>query len=354
MAASVGIIGAAGFAGSELTGLIMQHPEFELRAITSDSLAGTLLSEVNPGYVGSSDIRFTHHDNEALLECDAVFLAVPHTAALELAPPLIEAGVSVFDLSADYRLKDPAVYEAWYKTPHSSPDLLAKTVFGLPELNRTELESANVCHSEGEAVLVACAGCYPTASSIAAYPAINAELVTTPVIIDAISGITGAGKSATERTHFCFASENLEAYALTNHRHTPEIEQILGLPGQVIFSPHLAPLNRGILATVYLPLREASLGSKNLADLVALYRDFYRNDSFVEVLEGGRLPKTSSVAGTNKVQLGLAFAQQTKTLIVVSAIDNLCKGAAGQAVQCANIVFGLPEESGLEAIARYV
>lgn len=351
MAISIGIVGAAGFAGSELVRLLITHPQFTVEVITSDSLAGTSLAEVNPSFRGVSDLRFSPHDDPALKECDAVFLAVPHTAALESVPSLLEAGVSVFDLSADYRLKDASVYQAWYGVEHSSPELLSQAVFGLPELFRAELDAANIRRFEGEAVLVACAGCYPTAGSLAAYPAVNAGLTNSPVIIDAISGVTGAGKKANERTHFCFANENVEAYSLATHRHTLEIEQILGLPDQVVFSPHLAPLNRGILATVYLPLREEVVSSRDLGDLHALYHDFYAACPFVEILPMGTLPRTSSVAGTNRVHIGLALQEKTRTLMVVSAIDNLCKGAAGQAIQCANIVFGFPEEEGLGATA---
>lgn len=354
MTTSIGIIGAAGFAGAELLRLAVAHPDFEVHTITSDALAGVPLSEVNPSFLGTQDLCFSSHDTEDLYDCDAVFLAVPHTAALKTVPSLIDHGVAVFDLSADYRLKDPAIYEAWYGTKHSSPELLKQAVFGLPELFSEELKLASIRHFEGDAILVACAGCYPTASGLAAYPAIDASLVTPPVIVDAISGVSGAGKGANERTHFCFANENLEAYGVGKHRHTPEIEQILGLPDQVIFTPHLAPLNRGILATVYLPLPKGPGSPDDIDELIAIYEDFYRDCPFVQVLEKNTLPKTSSVAGTNKVHIGLALQESTRTLIAVAAIDNLCKGAAGQAIQCANIVFGLPETQGLEGTAYYV
>lgn len=349
MTISVGIMGAAGFAGSELVRLLSAHPDFEVRAITSDSLKGTRFSEIYPSFIGATDLAFTDHDDRALYDCEAVFLAVPHTAALVVVPRLLDAGVTVFDLSADFRLKNAAVYEKWYGVSHTAPGLLAETVFGLPELNRSEFETATSRHEIGQAVLVACAGCYPTASSLAAFPAVHFGLVKTPVIIDAISGVTGAGKKANERTHFCFANENVEAYSVGKHRHTPEIEQILGLPDQVVFTPHLAPYNRGILATVYLPLIESS--SDDLVAWQARYQEFYQDDYFIEVLPVGQLPKTTAVAGTNRVHIGLALQETTNTLVVVSAIDNLCKGAAGQAVQCANIVFGLPEERGLTSYA---
>ncbi|MEG0758645.1 MAG: N-acetyl-gamma-glutamyl-phosphate reductase, partial [Raoultibacter sp.] len=278
---------------------------------------------------------------------DAVFLAVPHTAAMAQVPALLKAGISVFDLSADYRLKDADVYEKWYATKHTSPELLEQAAFGLPELFRAELARVAADHAAGTATLVACAGCYPTATSLAAYPAVNAGFVDGTVIVDAISGVTGAGKKATERTHFCFANESVEAYGVGKHRHTPEIEQILGIPGKLVFTPHLAPLNRGLLSTVYLPL----VSTVTLEDLHARYTAFYADDPFVNVLPLGTMPKTSSVAGSNYCHIGLALSQAGDMLIAVGAIDNLCKGAAGQAVQCANIVFGLDETTGLSASA---
>lgn len=352
MGISTGIVGAAGFTGSELVRLLLDHPSFDVRVITSDSLSGIALSEVYPNFTGITDLRFSDHDNPELLECEAVFLAVPHTAALAVAPRLIEEGISVFDLSADYRLVDPQVYEAWYATPHTSPELLTQAYFGLPELFRDEFREARDRKAQGRPVLVACAGCYPTASSLAAYPALKSGRVKTPLIIDAISGVTGAGKKATERTHFCMANESVEAYAVGNHRHTPEIEQILGLSGEVVFTPHLAPFNRGILATVYMPLAQGAPG--DLDAFVSLYREFYKDDCFVEILKAGDLPKTASVAGTNRAHIGLALQDSTKTLLVISAIDNLCKGSAGQAVQCANIVFGFSEDAGLRLVSYSV
>lgn len=349
MSVSVGIIGAAGFAGSELVRLVLGHPHFDVRVITSDSLVGIPLSEVYPNFTGITDLRFSEHDTPELLECEAVFLAVPHTAALAVVPRLMELGICVFDLSADYRLKDPQIYESWYATTHTSPDLLTQAYFGLPELYKNEFTEARQKKLQGQPVLVACAGCYPTASSLAAFPAVRAGKVDGPVIVDAISGVTGAGKKANERTHFCMANENVEAYAVASHRHTPEIEQILELPGKVIFTPHLGPFNRGILATVYMPLAKDAPVDPEV--FTSLYENFYKESRFVEVLEQGRLPKTASVAGTNRVQIGLAVSESSRTLIVVSAIDNLCKGAAGQAVQCANIVFGFSEDEGLGLIA---
>ncbi|MCL1797865.1 MAG: N-acetyl-gamma-glutamyl-phosphate reductase [Eggerthellaceae bacterium] len=350
----VGIIGAAGFTGAELMRLIQSHPAFELHVATSDSQVGKTIASTNPTFIGLGEMCFSAHDDARLFECDAVFLAVPHTVSLDFTPSLLSKGISVFDLSADYRLQNAEVYEQWYGKAHTSVDLLASAVFGLPELKRAELLGAQARFAEGEAVLVACAGCYPTASSLAAYPALAAGMVAPPIIIDAISGITGAGKAASERTHFCFANENLEAYNIGAHRHTPEIEQILGLEGKLVFSPHLAPLNRGLLATVYLPLAQSAKTFGGLDGITECYRDFYRDALFVEVLAAKILPRTASVVKSNRAHIGLALQESTNTLVAVAAIDNLCKGASGQAIQCANIVFGFAEDAGLEAPACYV
>ncbi len=350
MAIRAGIVGAAGFAGVELARILLQHPDFELAVATSDALAAQPLAQAYPAFAGATDVAFSRNADADLASCDVVFLAVPHTAALGMAPGLIEAGVVVIDLSADYRLEDPSVYESWYKTPHTSPELLAKRAFGLPELFYEGLVQAASRRAAGDAVLVGCAGCYPTATSLAAAPAIRAGLVDPCgiVVVDVVSGVTGAGKKASERTHFCFANENLEAYGVGTHRHTPEIEQILGIPGRLVFTPHLAPLNRGLLSTVTLPLARGAAPSRQ--ELESLYADFYEGRSFVRVIEDG-MPKTSSVAGSNYAHIGVAVNETARAIIAVCAIDNIGKGAAGQAVQCANIVFGLDERSGLAACA---
>lgn len=355
MAYRVGVVGAAGYAGAELVRLLLAHPDFELVAVTSNADAGQPLSAVYPAFAGVTGLAFTAHDDPALATCDAVFLAVPHTAALAVVPGLLAAGVTVIDLSADYRLSDPAVYEAWYNAPHTSPELLRTRAFGLPELFSEGIAAAAARRRAGEAVLVACAGCYPTATSLGAAPALRMGWCRddAPIVVDAVSGVTGAGKGANAHTHFCSADENLEAYGVCRHRHTPEIEQILDAEGRVVFTPHLAPLKRGLLSTVTLQLADDARSLSD-AEAVEAYRAFFAGRDFVRVLDAGQMPRTASVVGTCACQLGLAVDARVGVLVVTSAIDNLCKGAAGQAVQCANIVFGLEERRGLPLVAMPV
>jgi N-acetyl-gamma-glutamyl-phosphate reductase len=342
------VVGAAGYAGIECVRLLAAHPEFELMYVTSDAQAGELVSDSYPALSRVCDLKFSRKDDAPLEQMDVVFLAVPHTAAMAVAPALVAAGVCVVDLSADYRLHDADVYEQWYGVKHTSPELLSEAAFGLPELFGEGLAQLAEKHASGKGVLVACAGCYPTATSLAAAPAIRAGALADKcaVYVDAVSGVTGAGKGCNARTHFCNANENVEAYGVTTHRHTPEIEQILGIEGRLVFTPHLAPLNRGLLSTVNIPVSHG-FELKTTEEFVALYQDFYKGSVFVEALDAGTFPKTKSVCGTNCAQVGVAFDARTCSLVAVGAIDNLCKGAAGQAIQCANIVFGLPEQTGL-------
>lgn len=353
MSYNVGVIGAAGYAGLELVRLLMQHPSFKVTVITSNADAGKRLDQVSATFYGATDLVFSTHDDPAVRSCDLVFLAVPHTAALAQVPNLLASGVSVIDLSADYRLKDPAVYEQWYGTRHTSPELLTTRSFGLPELFGDDMVRAQTQYAAGNPVLVACAGCYPTATSLAAAPALRAGWTQGRVIVDAKSGVTGAGKGCTEKTHFCHADEDVQAYSVGNHRHTPEIEQILDKQGQVIFTPHLIPQKRGLLSTVYLHLSDAA-ADLSLTDIMQHYGDFYAQRPFVQVLLAGHLPRTADVVGTNVCQIGLVLQDTTQTLIALGAIDNLCKGAAGQAVQCANLVCGLEETCGLPRIGMAV
>ncbi len=352
MATRAGVVGAAGFAGIELVRLLALHPDFDLACATSDAQAGARIADAYPALAGTSagSRAFERTEEADLASCDVAFLAVPHTAALALAPRLLAEGVSVVDLSADFRLRDASVYERWYGVPHTAPDLLGAAAFGLPELFPKDLARAASEVAAGRAALIACAGCYPTATSLAAAPALRAGIARADaaIVADAISGVTGAGKKATERTHFCFANENAEAYGVGRHRHVPEIEQILGIEGRLVFAPHLAPMSRGLLSTVYVPLAPGTAASAE--EIEALYADFYRESAFVSVLSG-RMPRTASVAGTNRAHVGVAVEERTGMIVAACAIDNLGKGAAGQAVQCANIAFGLDERRGLEQLA---
>ena len=340
----VGVVGAAGYAGIQAVSILAEHPNLELVAIASDANEGTELSEVYPAFLnaecGVRHCKFGSINDILSLKLDAVFLAVPHKASLDLTPKFLDAGVSVIDLSADYRLQDPQVYEKWYGVRHSSPELLESRIFGLPELFPIEGEVE-------KPALIACAGCYVTASSLAAKPFVESEFFDSSLtpVIDAISGYTGAGKNPGDKGLFVNASENVSAYGVTHHRHTPEIEQILGT--QVVFTPHLAPFTRGILSTVTMK-SEPSLTPEKMH---SLYTQFYSESEFVKVLPLGQFPQTSHVAGTNFAHIGVAVNEEKHVAIAICAIDNLVKGAAGQAVQCANIVFGFPENAGLTRIS---
>lgn len=335
----VAIVGAAGYAGAELTRLLLAHPSFELVTVTSTSDAGRGVSELYPA-LADCDLTYVEHDAAVVAaSAQVAFLAVPHTAAMAMAPALLDAGLTVIDASADFRLHDPELFAAWYATPHTAPDLLDEAVYGLPELWRDSLP---------EARLVACPGCYPTASLLAAAPAVRSDaLISSRVIVDAISGLSGAGRSLSEATHFVNVAESLSAYKVCCHRHTPEIAQglaDLGLPHpSVVFTPHLAPLDRGMLATVYLDVDPGLLAE----EAHELYRQAYADEPFITVCEPGVQPASRHVRGTNRAHIGVALDESSHTLVVTCAIDNLVKGTSGQAVQCANIALGLPETAGL-------
>ncbi|MDA3936554.1 MAG: N-acetyl-gamma-glutamyl-phosphate reductase [Actinomycetota bacterium] len=336
----VAIIGAPGYAGVELTRLVLGHPDMRLTIATSGSEAGRRIDDVYPAFTGLTDLSYVAPDVGAVADCsEVVFLAVPHTVAMEYAAPLLARGVRVIDASADFRLKDVEVYEHWYGVAHKSPDLLKEAVYGLPEMDRTEL---------ADATLIACPGCYPTAAILAALPALEAEMVSPlGVIIDAKSGVSGAGRAPTAVTHYPSANESMMPYKVGSHRHTPEIEQgfslASGQSSSVTFVPHLVPMNRGMLATVYLRMNvEASA-----QDVVDLYLERYGKEPFVSVHAAGRMPATSEVRGSNRAHIGLAVDESAGLLIASCAIDNLVKGTSGQAIQCANIASGYEETAGL-------
>jgi N-acetyl-gamma-glutamyl-phosphate reductase len=345
---NVAVVGAAGYAGIEAVRLILGHPRLKLTIATSGADAGKRLSELYPSLAGATDLRFTEPDAGAIAgAADVALLAVPHTAAIELAVPLLAAGVRVIDLSADFRLHDAAVYEQWYGVKHTAADLLADAVYGLPEFDRSALADAR---------LVACPGCYPTATALAAIPVLEAGIATnTRVVVDAKSGVSGAGRSLTPSTHYVAANESVRAYSAGGrHRHTPEIEQTFSLAAgrsvTAIFTPHLVPLNRGLLSTVYLDVPAGF----TTTDAVQLYRARYAGEPFVYVHDADWMPSTAEVAGSNRAAIGLAVDERTQTLVATCAIDNLGKGAAGQAIQCLNAVLGYPETEGFERPAPVI
>jgi N-acetyl-gamma-glutamyl-phosphate reductase len=320
--------------------LLAGHPSVQLAALTSRQFAGRNISEVFPALRGVLDIPLVELDVDTLARgCDVVFLAIPHTQAMPIVAELVERGVRVVDYSADFRLKDPAVYEQWYKNAHATPALLDESVYGLPELHADEIRDAR---------LVALPGCYPTAALLALAPAVRLKAIRLQhVVINSLSGVSGAGQTPSPQTHFPEIADNLRAYGVTSHRHTPEIEQELSLLAgeevHVTFVPHLVPANRGILSTI----TAETVSETSANELGEQYRAFYRKAPFVRICEAGSYPEIRFVRGSNYCDIGLAYDRRTRTFIAVSAIDNLCKGAAGQAVQCMNIMFGLPEESGL-------
>ncbi|RLA10190.1 MAG: N-acetyl-gamma-glutamyl-phosphate reductase [Gammaproteobacteria bacterium] len=337
---SVGVVGGSGYTGGELLRLLLKHPSVKLSAVTSRTLAGTLISESFPNLRGVTDLEFASVDLTLLGKCDVVFFATPNGVAMKLVPELLEAGVKVVDLAADFRLKDPAVWEKWYGQAHTCPELLEEAVYGLPELNRVAISAAR---------LVAAPGCYPTAVTLGLLPIVEAGLdLMGPVIADTKSGVSGAGRNASVDLLFCEVTESLHAYNVFGHRHQPEISQTLASLSdsveELVFVPHLVPMLRGIHATLYLRVGDGS-------EMVrGLYEQRYRSEPFVDLLPSGAHPRTRNVRGSNLNQI--AVHQQGSQVIVLSVIDNLMKGAAGQAVQCMNLMFGLDESLGLAAVAQ--
>jgi len=312
-----------------------------LSVITSRSEAGREVADLFPNLRGVLDIRFTEPDIEALAGCDAVFFATPNGTAMTMAPKLIEVGVRIVDLAADFRLKRVAEWEDWYGIPHACPEYLEQAVYGLTEVNRDAIRAAR---------LVANPGCYPTAVQLGFIPLLEQGVVDIDhLIADAKSGVSGAGRKATTGTLLCEASENFKAYAVPGHRHLPEIRQGLelaaGQPVGLTFVPHLTPMIRGIHATLYAQLRDPD------RDLQALYEARYGNEPFVDVLPPGTHPETRSVRGANQCRIAIHQPQKGGVVVILSVIDNLVKGAAGQAVQNMNVMFGLDETAGLSGIA---
>lgn len=340
----VGIINVTGYAGVELARLLCQHPEIELTSITGRSAAGQKLGKVFP-HLSRLDMTITSE----LGEVDLAISALPHKESANECAPLVERGVKVVDISADFRLKDPTTYPAWYGFTHPAPELLKQAVFGLPELYRSRIASAK---------LVANPGCFPTGAILALAPALKAGIIEPDVIIDSKSGISGAGRTLSLGTHFAEANEDVSAYALDGHRHLPEITQELNLLGpkqavKTTFIPHLIPMTRGILTTGYANFRPGKIarGKKRKDELMELYRDFYKGMPFARVVDFP--PHTKFTLGNNDCLIHPTTDCSGEKLVIISCLDNLVKGAAGQAVQNMNLMLGLPETMGLEAPALY-
>jgi len=339
----VGIVGGTGYTGVELLRLLSIHPDVALTVITSRGDAGSAVADMFPSLRGHVDLAFSDPAQANLTECDVVFFATPHGVAMSQAQTLLDANVRLIDLAADFRLQDTAVFEKWYKMPHGCPDILRKAVYGIPELYREEIKSAQVIGNPG---------CYPTTVLLGLAPLLEQGLIdfSAPIIADSKSGVSGAGRKAEVATLFAEASDSMKAYGVAGHRHHPEIHaqltQLAGAELQFIFVPHLIPMIRGMLSTIYVKLSEQ--GKK--LDLQALYEQRYRHERFVDVMPAGSLPETRSVRGSNQIRIALHKQPESGYLTLVVVQDNLVKGAAGQAVQNMNIMFGLPENTGLEVV----
>ena len=336
----VGIVGGTGYTGVELLRLLAQHPRCELRAITSRKEAGMPVADMFPNLRGRVDICFSEPAAAGLDKCDVVFFATPNGVAMQEARVLVDAGVKVIDLAADFRIRDVAVWEQFYKMKHACPELVSEAVYALPEINRAEISKARV---------IANPGCYPTAVQLGFLPLIEAGCVDVGhLIADAKSGVSGAGRKAETHILHAEASDNFKAYGVGGHRHQPEIAQglarVAGGPVGLVFVPHLTPMIRGIHATLYARLTRD-------IDLQALYEKRYTGEAFVDVLPAGSHPETRSVRGANVCRIAVHRPQGGDTVVVLSVIDNLVKGAAGQAVQNMNILFGLAEDTGLTQLA---
>ncbi len=333
------IVGASGYSGAEVFRILSGHPNVELTAITSTSRQGSSISELYQNITSAADMVFSSYSATLAAENDVIFLALPHGQAMEIVPDLMAAGdAKIIDLSGDFRLPG-SVYESWYKKPHSSPSIIDSAVYGLSELNHGALLKAR---------LVANPGCYPTSIILAIAPLSLAKVISEPIVATCLSGISGAGRAATDLTHYCRAESNVSSYKVGGtHQHIPEIEQWLsGLAQEtlkIVFTPQLGPFTRGIYSNVAAPLKKET----SLKEIDELYRAFYNDKPFVKVLDQGVFPELKGVSGTNYCHVGVTIDKRTNTVIAISAIDNLVKGAAGQAIQNMNIIFGLDETTGL-------
>ena len=338
-ALKIGIVGGTGYTGVELLRILAQHPNADVRAITSRKEAGMKVAQMFPSLRGRYDLAYSDPASTDLKACDIVFFATPHGVAMAQARELTAAGVKIIDLAADFRLADTAAFERWYKMPHACPELLAESVYGLPEMNRGAIRKARIVGNPG---------CYPTTVQLGFLPLLEAGVVdTTHLIADSKSGASGAGRKAEVNLLLAEASDNFSAYSLGGHRHHPEIVQGLAkvakTPVNLVFTPHLLPTIRGILSTLYAPLTRE-------VDVQKLFEDRYAGEPFVDVMPAGSSPDTRSVRASNVLRIAVSRPQDTDLVRVIVVMDNLVKGAAGQAIQNMNLLFGLPETSGLTAV----
>ncbi|MEH6582627.1 MAG: N-acetyl-gamma-glutamyl-phosphate reductase [Halioglobus sp.] len=336
----VGIVGGTGYTGVELLRLLAQHEQADVVAITSRAESGRRVDDLYPNLRGHYELAFSAPEVKQLAACDVVFFATPHNVAMNLVPELMAAGTRIVDLSADYRIRDAALWSKWYGEPHASPELLTEAVYGLPEKNRAAIAQAQ---------LVACPGCYPTSVQLGLMPLLANDLVdASQLIASSASGVSGAGRQAKIDNLLSEVGDSFKAYGVSGHRHLPEIEQglsdIAGKPASVTFVPHLLPIIRGIHSTLFARLTTSG------EDLQALYESQYADEPFVDVLPAGQYPQTRTVKGANRCQIALSVPQGRDTVVVMAVIDNLVKGASGQAVQNMNIMLGLPEAMGLGTI----
>jgi N-acetyl-gamma-glutamyl-phosphate reductase len=341
----VGIYGASGYTGQELLRLLLRHPQAEVVAVTSRRYAGIPVSDIYPVFVGLTDLAFVNASPEDVAGVvDIVFLALPHGASMAVVPIFLKAGKKVIDLSADFRLHDVATYEKWYSR-HTARNIIKESVYGIPELYGDEIAKAK---------LVANPGCYPTSVILGLAPLLKAKVVDEcSIIADSKSGVSGAGREPQVGMLFCEIDEGFKAYKVGQHRHIPEMEQeisnLAGCDVVISFTPHLLPVTRGILSTIYATLQKDA----STAELVDLYQAFYKGKKFVRVYKAGTFPNISSIRGSNYCDIGLFVDIRTKRVIVICAIDNLVKGAAGQAIQSMNLMCGLSEDAGLSMISLF-
>lgn len=341
-AIKVAVIGASGYAGEELVRLLLAHPHVDLVAATSRQFVGKSLAQVFPRFAHhgrAQELKFTESDPAKMAEAEIIFLALPHGVAGEMAQPLIDAGKKVVDLSADFRLRDAAIYKEFYGKDHPAPHLLGKAIYGLPEIYRAKIR---------DATLVACPGCYPTSMLLPLLPLVREKIVDLKgILATSLSGVTGAGRKVEAEYLFAECNESMRPYGVPKHRHLSEIEQELSIvAGEKIavqFTPHLVPVNRGIVTTIYVDLHD----KVDMKAIDSIYAKAYRDEPFVRLLDGERLPDTKNVVGTNFIDIAWRIDPRTGRLILMSAIDNIVKGTSGQAIQCFNLMSGLNETAGL-------